>query len=143
MTRKVKILAAAVGLCTASQAFAGFEFNLDNGDQLKLGGYIKVDARYVDGERPREHRALRKADDDRAPTRRVFTRERRDHHSELIAHVCDFLRELRSMGPARRSREPRVALSERPRGSRDDPADRNRQLVDMSFEPFRRATASV
>lgn len=47
---KTKTLAAAVGLLTASQAFAGYEFNLENGDQLTLGGYIKADARYVDGD---------------------------------------------------------------------------------------------
>lgn len=49
-TIKMKTLAAAVGLCTASQAFAGYEFNLENGDQITFGGYIKADARYVDGD---------------------------------------------------------------------------------------------
>jgi hypothetical protein len=47
---KTKILAAAVGLCAASQSFAAFEFDLGNGDKLSFGGYVKADARYVDGD---------------------------------------------------------------------------------------------
>ena len=47
---KTKLLAAVVGLCSASQAFSSFEFDLENGDKITLGGYLKADIRYVDGD---------------------------------------------------------------------------------------------
>lgn len=50
ITTKTKLLAAVVGLCSASQAYSSFEFVLENGDKISLGGYLKADMRYVDGE---------------------------------------------------------------------------------------------
>ncbi len=47
---KIKALAAAVAMCTAPQAFSGFDFDLGDGHKLSFGGYVKADARYVDGD---------------------------------------------------------------------------------------------
>lgn len=47
---KTKALAAAVAMCSASQAFAGYTFDLGDGNKLTFGGYIKADVRYVDGD---------------------------------------------------------------------------------------------
>lgn len=47
---RIKTLTAAVALCAAPQAFSGFDFDLGDGHKLSFGGYIKADARYVDGD---------------------------------------------------------------------------------------------
>ncbi len=47
---KTKILLGMVGLSVALPASASFDFDLDNGDKLSFGGYLKVDARYVNGD---------------------------------------------------------------------------------------------
>lgn len=47
---KTKALAAAVAMSAASQAFAGYTFDLGDGNTLSFGGYIKADMRYVDGD---------------------------------------------------------------------------------------------
>lgn len=46
---KTKALAAAVAMCSAP-AFAGYTFDLGDGNKLTFGGYVKADARYVDGD---------------------------------------------------------------------------------------------
>ena len=45
-----KILFASSFLAVTSSAFAGYEIDLTENDKLTFGGYIKVDARYVDGD---------------------------------------------------------------------------------------------
>ncbi len=47
---KTKAVAAAVAMCSASQAFAGYTFDLGDGNKVTFGGYIKADMRYVDGD---------------------------------------------------------------------------------------------
>lgn len=48
--RKSKIVLGIIGLSAALPAAASFDFELGNGDKISFGGYIKVDARYVDGD---------------------------------------------------------------------------------------------
>ncbi len=45
-----KLLLASSLLVAASAANAGYTFDLSDDDKLSFGGYIKVDARYVDGD---------------------------------------------------------------------------------------------
>ena len=45
-----KLLLASSFVVASSSAFAGYEFTLNDTDKLTFGGYIKVDARYVDGD---------------------------------------------------------------------------------------------
>ncbi|MGB2741034.1 MAG: DcaP family trimeric outer membrane transporter [Cognaticolwellia sp.] len=45
-----KILFASSFLAVTSSAFAGYEIDLTENDKLTFGGYIKIDARYVDGD---------------------------------------------------------------------------------------------
>ncbi|QIZ75950.1 DcaP family trimeric outer membrane transporter [Ferrimonas lipolytica] len=45
-----KLIVASSMLACAAPAMAGFEFDLGDGNKLKFGGYIKIDARYVDGD---------------------------------------------------------------------------------------------
>lgn len=47
---KVKMLIGIVGVSSAVPAMAGFDFDLGNGDKITFGGYLKADARYVDGD---------------------------------------------------------------------------------------------
>lgn len=47
---KANLLIGVLGVSTALPAVAGFDFDLGNGDKISFGGYIKVDARYVDGD---------------------------------------------------------------------------------------------
>lgn len=48
--KKAKLLIGVFGVSAALPAAAGFDFDLGNGDKISFGGYIKVDARYVDGD---------------------------------------------------------------------------------------------
>lgn len=48
--KKTNMLLGLVGLSVALPASAGFDFDLGNGDKLSFGGYIKTDARYVNGD---------------------------------------------------------------------------------------------
>ncbi|MFA7552757.1 MAG: DcaP family trimeric outer membrane transporter [Spongiibacteraceae bacterium] len=48
--KKISTLLGVIGLTTALPATASFDFELANGDKISFGGYIKVDARYVDGD---------------------------------------------------------------------------------------------
>lgn len=48
--KKAKLLVSVLGASAALPAMAGFDFDLGNGDKITFGGYIKVDARYVDGD---------------------------------------------------------------------------------------------
>ncbi len=45
-----KLLLASSFLATTTSAFAGYEIDLTDNDKLTFGGYIKIDARYVDGD---------------------------------------------------------------------------------------------
>lgn len=45
-----KILLASSLLAATNSAFAGYEIDLTDNDKLTFGGYIKIDARYVDGD---------------------------------------------------------------------------------------------
>ncbi len=47
---KTKVLTAAVAMCGASQAFAGYTFDLGDDNKITFGGYVKADVRYVDGD---------------------------------------------------------------------------------------------
>ena len=47
-SRKLLLATAFTGLATAANA--GYEIKLSEKDTLTFGGYIKVDARYVDGD---------------------------------------------------------------------------------------------
>ena len=50
-TRKLSKIAAVVALGLAtSAAQAGFKINITDEDTIEFGGYIKADARYVDGD---------------------------------------------------------------------------------------------
>ena len=46
---KKKLLLATGLLALASTANAAYEIKLDNDDSITFGGYIKADARYIDG----------------------------------------------------------------------------------------------
>ena len=50
--QKSKLLVATGLLAMAGAANAGYTFDLSEEDKLTFGGYIKVDARYVDGDVP-------------------------------------------------------------------------------------------
>lgn len=45
-----KLLLASSFLAATTSAFAGYEIDLTDNDKLTFGGYIKIDARYVDGD---------------------------------------------------------------------------------------------
>jgi hypothetical protein len=45
-----KLLLASSFMVATSSAFAGYEIELTDNDKLTFGGYIKIDARYVDGD---------------------------------------------------------------------------------------------
>jgi hypothetical protein len=45
-----KLLLASSFMAATTSAFAGYEIDLTDNDKLTFGGYIKVDARYVDGD---------------------------------------------------------------------------------------------
>jgi len=45
-----KLLLASSFMAATSSAFAGYEIDLTDNDKLTFGGYIKIDARYVDGD---------------------------------------------------------------------------------------------
>ncbi len=45
-----KVLFASSLMAATTSAFAGYEINLTDNDKLTFGGYIKIDARYVDGD---------------------------------------------------------------------------------------------
>lgn len=45
-----KILFASSLMAATTSAFAGYEIDLTDNDKLTFGGYIKIDARYVDGD---------------------------------------------------------------------------------------------
>lgn len=45
-----KILLTSSLMAATTSAFAGYEFDLTENDKLTFGGYVKVDARYVDGD---------------------------------------------------------------------------------------------
>lgn len=47
---KVTMLIGIMGVSSAMPVMAGFDFDLGNGDKITFGGYIKVDARYVEGD---------------------------------------------------------------------------------------------
>ena len=48
--KKTHVLLGIISLSAALPAAASFDFELGNGDKISFGGYIKVDARYVDGD---------------------------------------------------------------------------------------------
>lgn len=48
--KKTNTLLGVIGLSVALPATAGFNFDLGNGANLSFGGYIKIDARYVNGD---------------------------------------------------------------------------------------------
>lgn len=48
--RKRLWLASTIGVLSAVPAYAGFEFDLGEQGKITVGGYFKVDARYVDGD---------------------------------------------------------------------------------------------
>lgn len=48
-TIKKLTLATSLGLM-ASSAMAGYDFNVGDDGKLSFGGYLKVDARYVNGD---------------------------------------------------------------------------------------------
>ena len=48
--RKINIALGVLGITMAGNATAGFDFDLGNGDKISFGGYIKVDARHVNGD---------------------------------------------------------------------------------------------
>ncbi len=45
-----KVLFASSLMAATTSAFAGYEIDLTDNDKLTFGGYIKIDARYVDGD---------------------------------------------------------------------------------------------
>ena len=49
-TKYKKLLLASSLLAASSTAFAGYEIKLSDNDKITFGGYVKVDARYVDGD---------------------------------------------------------------------------------------------
>lgn len=49
-SKYTKLLLASSFMAATSSAFAGYEIDLTEKDKLTFGGYIKIDARYVDGD---------------------------------------------------------------------------------------------
>ena len=49
-TQYKKLLLASSLLTASTSALAGYEINITEDDKLTFGGYIKIDARYVDGD---------------------------------------------------------------------------------------------
>ena len=49
-TKYKKLLLVSSLLAASSTAFAGYEIKLSDNDKITFGGYVKVDARYVDGD---------------------------------------------------------------------------------------------
>jgi hypothetical protein len=51
MNSKLNTIALAIALsCISSSSFAAYEFEINDDNKITFGGYIKVDARYVDGD---------------------------------------------------------------------------------------------
>ncbi|WP_282109424.1 DcaP family trimeric outer membrane transporter [Shewanella algicola] len=51
MNSKLNYIALAIALsCISSSSFAAYEFEINDDNKITFGGYIKVDARYVDGD---------------------------------------------------------------------------------------------